>query len=220
MNEQNQNIKDILRNKWIALLIILIIQIISIFIFYFVSNVFFEERNIKIHILLFGLTICIITFAVFYKMHISRVNFLLNVEPIECIIEDFILVSYGYTEGPNGIRRKEYRLYPVVKVNNELFFTYGNYCISHYNQRYTRINKTYTDIGIFRKDKSKVKIGDKAYLYIKKKLDVNVEVDTEKNKYKINKQKEYFQNFNKNYDIEIVKKLNFFEGIIDIEYMK
>lgn len=220
MNEQNQNIKDILRNKWIALLIILIMQIISIFIFYFVSNVFFEERNIKMHILLFGLTICIITFAVFYKMHISRVNFLLNVEPIECIIEDFIRVSYGYIDTIGARKKKDYRLYPVVKVKNELFFTYGDYCISHYNQIYTRMNKTVTDIAIFRKDKSKVEIGDKAYLYIKKKIDVNVEVDTEKNKYKINKQKEYFHNFNKNYDIEIVKKLNFFEGLIDIEYMK
>ena len=152
--------------------------------------------------------------------NMALLHIFLNTTPIECIIEDFVLVSYGYTEDSQGISSKNYRLYPIVKANNQLFFTYDDYCICHYNQSYTRVNNIYTNIAIFRKDKSKVNIGDKAYLYIKKQIDVNVEIDVEKNTFRLNKQIEHFNNFNKNYDINIMKNLKFFEGIIDIEPMQ
>lgn len=219
-NNQNKNILNIIKTKLIAFLIIFISQIIALLLLNVLFSEFFEEINIRAIILLILLILFIIVDIVFYKMHISRAKYFLNTTPIECIIEDFVLVSYGYTEDSQGFRRKDYRLYPIVKANNQLFFTYDDYCISHYTQTYTRINNTYTDIAIFRKDKSKVNIGDRAYLYIKKKIEVNVDIDVDKNRFKLNKQIEHFNNFNKNYDINIMKNLNFFEGIIDIEPMQ
>ncbi len=215
MKKQNKNILNIIKTKIIAFFIIFMLQIVQLLFLNFLLGELSEEINIKILIFTFSAIIFVIVDIVFYKMHISRAKYFLNTTPIECIIEDFILVSYGHTE--NG--RKNYKLYPIVKANNELFFTYGNYCISHYNQMYTRINNTYTDIAIFREDKSKVNIGDKAYLYIKNKIEVSVDIDVNKNKFKLNKQIEHFHNFNKNYDITIIRNLNFFEGIIDIEQM-
>ncbi len=215
MKKQNKNILNIIKTKIIAFFIIFMLQIVQLLFLNFLLGELSEEINIKILIFAFSAIIFVIVDIVFYKMHISRAKYFLNTTPIECIIEDFILVSYGHTE--NG--RKNYKLYPIVKANNELFFTYGNYCISHYNQMYTRINNTYTDIAIFREDKSKVNIGDKAYLYIKNKIEVSVDIDVDKNKFKLNKRIEHFHNFNKNYDITIIRNLNFFEGIIDIEQM-
>lgn len=224
MNNQNKNILKIIKTKLIAFLILFISQIITLLLFNLLFNEFFneffEEINIRAIILLISLILFLIVDIVFYKMHISRAKYFLNTPPIECIIEDFVLVSYGYTEDSQGFRRKNYRVYPIVKANNQLFFTYDDYCISHYTQSYIRINNTYTDIAIFRKDKSKVNIGDRAYLYIKKKIEVNVDIDIDKNTFKLNKQIEHFNNFNKNYDINIMKNLNFFEGIIDIEPMQ
>ena len=219
-NNQNKNILNIIKTKLIAFLIIFISQIIALLLLTVLFSKFFEEINIRAIILLIPLILFIIVDIVFYKMHISRAKYFLNTPPIECIIEDFVLVSYGYTEDSQGFRRRDYRLYPIVKANNQLFFTYDDYCISHYTQTYIRINNTYTDIAIFRKDKSKVNIGDRAYLYIKKKIEVNVDLDLDKNTFKLNKQIEHFNNFNKNYDINIMKNLSFFEGIIDIEPMQ
>ena len=50
--------------------------------------------------------------------------------------------------------------------------------------------------------------------------DENAIYDLDKNTFKLNKQIEHFNNFNKNYDINIMKNLSFFEGIIDIEPMQ
>lgn len=220
MNKQNKNILNIIKTKLIALLIIFTSQIITLLLLNVFFSKLFEEINIRTIILLISSILFVIVDIVFYKMHISRAKYFLNTTPIECIIEDFVLVSYGYTEDSQGISSKNYRLYPIVKANNQLFFTYDDYCICHYNQSYTRVNNIYTNIAIFRKDKSKVNIGDKAYLYIKKQIDVNVEIDVEKNTFRLNKQIEHFNNFNKNYDINIMKNLKFFKGIIDIEPMQ
>lgn len=220
MNKQNKNILNIIKTKLIALLIIFTSQIITLLLLNIFFSKLFEEINIRTIILLISSIIFVIVDIVFYKMHISRAKYFLNTTPIQCIIEDLVLVSYGYNEDSQGVSSKNYRLYPIVKANDQLFFTYDDYCISHYNQSYTRVNNTYTNIAMFRKDKSKVNIGDKAYLYIKKQIDVNVEIDVEKNTFRLNKQMEHFNNFNKNYDINIMKNLKFFEGIIDIEPMQ
>ncbi len=208
----NKNILNIIKTKTTVLFIFLSYQIIVLFFI----NIMLSKFSEKIFMLSFAAIICVIIDVVFYKMHISRAKYLLNVSPIECLIEDFLLVSYGYDNN----HRKDYRLYPIVKANNELFFTYGDYCICHYNQSYSKLNNVYTNIAIFRDDKTKVSIGDKAYLYIKNKIDVSVNIDIDKNTFKLNKQVEHFNNFNKNYDINIIRDLNFFEGIIDIEQMQ
>lgn len=209
---KNNNITNMIRTKNIALIIIVVTQIFSFLIIKHFFNILIDETNIKILVEVCMIILCIIIDIIFYIMHIYRLKYFIDKEPIECTIEDLILVSYGYTERAGGMSTKEYRLYPVVKANDKLYFTYGNYCICHYNQRYAKLNGKYTYIEIFRKDNSKVEIGDKAYLYIRKELNINVEIDN--NMYKLNKQKEYFNNRNPQYDINILNKLNFFEGII------
>lgn len=220
MEKQNKNIINIIKTKKIALAIMSIIQLFSLPLLNVLINEFTENQTIKIVVPILLIVLCIIIDLYFYKLHISRAKYFLSVKPIECKIEDFILISYGYSEDARGFRRKDYRLYPVVNVNNELFFTYGDYSISYYNAKHTRLNNIYTNYEIFRKDHSNVEIGDTAYLYTKKKIDIKVEIDVENNKFKLNKQKETFNNVNKKYDINVLKKLNFFEGIIDIEYME
>lgn len=217
MKVKNQNIINIIKAKSIALIIFSIIELFAIIL---LCSFLGPDEELFINLFVIAyISISLIMIITFYRMHISRALYFIDKDPIECTIEDLVLVSYGYSDS-GGISRKDYRLYPVVKANNELYFTYGNYCISHYNQTYSRMNDSYIDICIHRKDWSKVNIGDTAYLYIKKNLDIKVDIDVEKNQYKLNKQVEYFNNFNKIYDINLMKNLNYFEGIIDIEKMQ
>ena len=111
MKKQNENILNIIKTKIIALLIIFTSQIMALLFLNVLFSEFFEEINIRAIILFITLILCVIVDIVFYKMHISRVKYFLNIEPIECVIEDFLLVSYGYTEDSQGFSRKNYRLY-------------------------------------------------------------------------------------------------------------
>ena len=62
-----------------------------------------------------------------------------------------------------------------------------------------------------------MKIGDIVYIYIVKNLEEKIEFDCDKNVIYLDKIKYSFNHENDDYDIQIMKDLNCFEGIIDIE---
>ncbi len=228
MNAQNNRIKQLIKNKLIELVIILFTEVLALFSFKFSFNEFINNQTINSQILNNNMqTINIIIFLLLlssnivivinYYIYIKQVKYFIDFSPFQGTIEDFIVVSNGYYKSPSGFRSRNYKIYPVVKINNKLYFTCRGDCIGFLNQKYVVFNDRFTDVRIRRKDKSEIKIGDTAYLYIKKEVSVNLFVDTEKNMFKLNDEEpEDFQNFNKNYDINIMNNLTFFEGIVEI----
>jgi len=219
----NQNIKDAKRIYTILLVFI----IVSLIVFMFFINMFLGQIinetsgnddtgiTVKNIFLIVELAICIVVGFVFYIKYIYKLGTMCNLTPVKCIIEDFIIYPYGREADS---RRIDYRIAPLVRdlVNDKLYFTYGNYNLSYYNASEKRNGKTINK-SIFRKDGSKVQIGDMVYAYIRKELKVNIDVDETNNMVKLNNSKMKFMHYNENYNINIFNDITFFEGIVEVE---
>lgn len=221
----NKNIKVTKRKFEIALIILIIFQFLFLSIVYIFLGKFSSEIGssdtdfllIRKEFLVIGLIIFIFIDIYFYIKFIYRISKLTNVEPRKCIIEDFIIYPYG-VEKRNGITKKDYRISPLVKdlEDNELYFTYGNYSLSYYSFIKTSINNE-TSIKIYRRDGTRVEIGDIAFFYIRKKVNIDVDIDKSNNIIALNNKKMKYIHSNEKYDINIFNRINFFEGTIEVE---
>lgn len=79
------------------------------------------------------------------------------------------------------------------------------------------MNNTLLYKKIIRSDGTEVSIGDICYVYISKKLNTNIELNTEKNIVYINNEKINFINENDNYNISVFNNIECFEGLVDFE---
>lgn len=86
---------------------------------------------------------------------------------------------------------------------NKLYFIYSKFNLSYYNSVSSGMGKSIISKSLFRKDSSIVEVGNKAYFYIRKTL--NVLVDSQKNIVILNnkniKSTIRYNNVNKNYSI-------------------
>lgn len=225
--KKNINIKKAIKKFELVLIFLIIIQVISILIF---NSIFFNNieifsdipidfNTIKTFIIGLFIVLCIIADITYMYQHIYKRKFLINSEVRECIIEDFIITYYVNSNRENI----DYKIEPVIRdiKTNKIYFTYSDYNLSYYNSVEARSGKSIVNKQIFRKDKSFVNVGDKAYFYIRKILDVNVVIDSNKNviylKTKNSKRKIRYKHVNENYNISDVKDFIFFEGIIEVE---
>ena len=221
----NKNIKEAKRKFEILLVGFIIFQILILFFINAFLNNFLLEIDIdnseiiliKKIITIFIITISIIIDIVIYKKYICGLNSLINTTHIRGVIEDFIIYPYGYDN--SHPRKIDYRISPVVRSveDNQLYFTFGNYSLSYYTSIETKINNKVLSKTIFRGDGSEVKVGDIAFIYIKRKLDINVEIDEDNNRVKLDNLKMNFLHENNNYNIDVFNKIIFFEGITEIE---
>ena len=223
----NKNIQEA-KNKFKILLISLVI--FQIF-FLFLINIFFNKISLETgsgdadfqlikNIIKIVLTIIfIIVDIIFYIKFIYRLHTMINVEPKRCIIEDFIMYPYGYSSGTGSRRRIDYRIAPVIRdlESNKLYFTYRDYDLSYFNSKYIMMNDKLVSNIIFRKDKSEVKIGDTAYCYVKKEVNVDVKIEEDNNIIILNNKKMHYLHTNEKYNINIFNEIIFFEGIVEVE---
>ena len=123
---------------------------------------------------------------------------------MKCIVRDFVTITHRDHDSLDSI-------YPILEGYNDykLYFTYGD----HLFPLFTVSN----GINICRKDGSEVKIGDVVYIYIVKPLDYRIEIDYYKNIFYLDHLSHKFNHKNNAYDIQVMKELNCFEGIIDYE---
>lgn len=210
--KKNKRVLEVIKTKKITSLIIISYEILGlIFCILFFKQ--FKDMPIYSKALPVGTIIIFILIATqILLISNSKLKDLIYTKPIKCIIEDFIYITY-YNDGV------EYHVYPVVKSleDNKLYFTYGNYCLVGYNTIYAQMNKSLLFKTIYRKDKSKVKIGDEAYVYIRRNLDLNIDINYEKNIVRLNKKKIHYKHENDKYNINVFNNLHYFEGFIDIE---
>lgn len=203
----NKNILKVLKEIRIFYIVFIIFQLISIVI----MGLKLKDDAFLLGIILGAILLYLLIDILFYVFQIYKRKKLINVIPVKCVVEDFV-VSY-YT-------KEKIDVYPIVKdANNNLYFPYHE--ISNYTTIYTRVNYDY-NFKIIRKDKSELKIGDTVYLYKDKDLDVKIKINKEKNRVKIYKNKISnllikYNHQNKNYDIDIFNKMIYYEGAIEIE---
>lgn len=212
--KENKRVLSAINTKKTTLLIFLIFEVLGMFLIIGVFNKFQHELKdfpiyFKYIFLIFYIVGFIIVDAWFLK-NINKLKDLIDIKPLKCIIEDFIVIGHTHD------RERRYKIYPVVKSinDNKLYFTYGSYCLSGYNTIYSQMNNSLLNMTIIRKDKTKVEIGDVAYLYLRRNLDFNININSDKNMIYLGKTKIYFNHIN---DINMFKELHYFEGIIDVE---
>ena len=219
----NKNIVNA-KKKFKKVLIFIITSLaISYLLFQLIFNKIISYENINqekikyinlIVLILFSILIALIS-IVFYKNKIKKLNDLLNTIPIKCVIEDFMVYIYGETRGKD----RTYRIVPLVRdlETNELYITYDDYSLSYYKSIESRNNYSLINKTIFRKDRSPVNVGDNVYIYIRRKLNTNVFIDKANNVIKLNNEKKILWFTNNNFDIDILNKTTFFEGVIEVE---
>lgn len=217
--ENNKNIIKAKKKFSIILLAIIIFQIIGILVFNKI-NFNFDDISfiyIKKIITFIIILICIVVDCIFFYKRCYKLNTLVKVQPKKCIIEDFIITYYVNSKDRN------YSIHPVVRniEDNKLYLSYSDYDLSYFNTTTTKMNNNITSENIFRKDGSVVKIGDTAYLYIRRILEVKLNIDSDNNviwlKTNKSRRKLHYRHVNPKYDINEFNNYNFFEGVVEIE---
>ena len=217
----NTNIKNAGKKFKIVLVGLIIFQILFLFILNtflgnFLSEIGSDPKFITNIVLISGSILFTLVDMLFYFKFIYRLKTMLNIQPKKCVIVDFIVYPYGRDSERKGI---DYKVAPLIKEieTNELYYTYGEYDLSYYTTVQGYMNKTLINKVIVRKDGTKVEINDTAYYYIRNKINIDVDIDSDSNIVKLNNKKMFFSHVNENYDINIFNKINFFEGVVEIE---
>lgn len=216
--EKNQNIVKAIR-KWRIVLFffviwqILLFVVLNVFVSKFAVNIDLDAKTIgylQKAVVVIVLIIAMIQ-DIFFLHRIHRTKALLRVQPIKCVVEDFIINSYR-RDGKTA-----YHVYLLLKdmASNSLYFTYGSYSLSFYNHTVIRSGYDLLEANIFRKDGSSVNLGDFAWLYIRKPIQITVKDDGEG--LLLNGKKFAYRNVNNNFSPHDFFKLQFVEGAVDVE---
>lgn len=130
------------------------------------------RQNITLAVLaLFGVLVLVV--AAYFVSRIRRTKVLLYVTPQRCRIEDILIHSYV------SDKKVEYQPFLLVRdlQSGKRYFSYGKYCLSLYHYTISRLNHGLVDAIIFRKDGSRVSIGDEVKLYVRQPISVDVTMD-------------------------------------------
>ena len=222
MNETNRNNQNVMKKTFKTVVIVLtILELLAMgfftLIFSVLSKDFGGRAGIDLTLVrncfLIGIpVIAIVVDIALYCSYKTKTAIMSDVKAIECVVEDIIITSYLRDH------ERKYKLIPVVKNTRtgELFCTFGKYNMSFYSSAQGRNANSLLAACIVRDDGSAVEIGDTVRVYIKESVNVNVIINPD-NTYSLNGQKHNFNHENQKYDIELLNKLNFFKGIIDVE---
>lgn len=199
----DKRILEAIRVQLFLVILITVSFIVAIWFGYSVFNDVNDDVSMIFAYVFFSFFLIFYLVSVFILLkRIFKIRKAKNVQPIKCIVRDFVTIAH---------HDKLDDIYPILEGYNDykLYFTYGD----HEFPLFTTSN----GINIHRKDGSEVKIGDVVYIYIVKPLDYRIEIDYYKNVFYLDHLCHKFNHKNNTYDIQIMKELNCFEGIIDYE---
>lgn len=220
MNNENKTVTELKKKLKTFMIVFIILEIIS-FLFFFVVFSFlseFEREGIGsakyMHpIVMIAIpALSVIADTAFYISFKKKIKLASEVQPVQCAVEDFLIISYMQD------RRRKYRLIPIVKnpATNDLLCTFGKYSMSVYTTVQAKNAATLRFVNIIRNDSSSVEVGDTVQVYIRRFVNVNVRLKAD-NTYYFDNNKYMFEHENQNYDITILQRLKFFEGMVDVE---
>lgn len=211
----NPRIADMKKRNLISLFIFVIGQLIIYAILHTIlTNEAINDDPViyNTFMIVAGVGFIIIDIA-FYIQRIYKLNGLLHVQPIEAILEEFVALLYS-DDGQVG-----YSVYPILRDKNtgDLLFTYNKYCLGVYDSRYVKMNNILWGFVAYRKDGSKINIGDTVSVYIRRFVPVNTQLHKNKDIVKLNKSKYGYAFINNKYDANVFNSLKYFEGVIDVD---
>jgi len=213
----NSSVRKIQQTHGVSLLVVVVLQAVSLvfvnlFLSYFLSEIKLEF-TLKPMVLVFLVSIFVIINIFFIYKRIIRLQPLIYVTPVKCIIEDFILI--GYTD--DG--RRKYRAYPIVRSmqDNKLYLSYGADALSSFSFNSFYMNNKIAGFRVYTRNKTELKIGDEVNMYSQKILDVSVDIEQTNNIIRLNGKKIPFHHVNNTLGINAFKDMVFFRGIIDKE---
>lgn len=168
-------------------------------------------RFIRTFVLIGGPVITVMADIALYRAYKSKTGLMLEVQPLECVVEDFLITSY-YRK-----HNRHYKITPILRdiSTGELYCTFGVYDMSFYASSWAQNGGSPLNINILRSDGSAVGLGDPIRVYVKRPVDVTVETDG--SIYAFDRRWNEFGNVNEAYGMQIVHALRFFEGIVDVE---
>lgn len=189
--------------------------IISHFVFNFVVNADGNLDNDGINkvkivfLLLYGIIIISVD-VYFYVKKILGMKSFIGLKPIECTVEDYVIRKY------NTGNQREYEVKLLVKslADGKYYFTFDKYSYCYFTHIFSSNAHKINNVLVVREDKSVVNVGDRAYMYIKKRI--NVKVEKNNNSVVINKLKYDLMNLN---NADVFDNVVFFEGMIEVNEM-
>ncbi len=215
----NQNIVKARKLCIIILMAFIALQIIF-FIFAFLFNIPTDgggyDGMIKTILLVFfgiSVIVCAAVDIYFWHRYIYGMGKLLNIEPVQCTVENFIIT---YTKKNKSLK---YWISPVVRnnIDDRLYITLGRLSISWYKDVYSKSGRSLSSIKILRSDGTEVKIGDTVYLYITEIVNPNIVIDRKSNTVFIGKDKMKFSEGSNSVSIDIFDRLTYFKGAVEVD---
>lgn len=145
-----------------------------------------------------------------YRSYKQKDKLMRGTEPIECTLKDILITSYYYKG------KLRYYFAPVLENagNGELYCTLRYYNMSFYSTVYNYTGSS-VSFNIKRGDGSNVELGDTVHVYIKETLDLGVSVNGDE--YTADGKRHKFDHKNKSLGIEIISRMTFFSGIVDVD---
>lgn len=167
-------------------------------------------RIIRACVLAAGPVITVLSGISLYRSYKLKEALMRETEPMECVVKDLLITSC-YDR-----RKRRYFITPILEdvKTGELYCSPRRYDMSFYSTTYSFIGNSLT-INIRRSDGSVVELGDTARVYIKEIVTPIVSVNGDQ--YTIDNKCHRFSNKNPNCGIEMISRLNFFRGIVDVE---
>lgn len=146
-----------------------------------------------------------------FRAYKIRLKLMRETAFVECTVKDFLITSRRKQHG------RKYIISPILEdtKTGELYcaFEYDN--MSFYTATYTRNANSLRSAVLRRSDGSSAALGDTVRVYIKKFVDRNAEINGDM--YTINGKRHRFLHADDSIGIEVLNRLRFFKGIMDIE---
>lgn len=224
-NSENSALKKAFKTTVIILTVILLIMTAFFAVVLTVLGVSFAGINgeiagtlrfIRTFVLIGGPVITVLADIALYRSYKSKTRLMLEVKPLDCVVEDFLISSY-YRK-----HKRHYKITPVMREvsTGELYCTFGVYDMSFYASSWSQNGNSPLSIRILRSDGSAVELGEPIRVYVKRNVEVNVETDDAddgSSRYAFDGRWHEFNNVNDACGMQIVHALHFFEGIVDVE---
>lgn len=169
-----------------------------------VNLIFGWEKSV----LLIGVGVCVVIDVCLLVSGKKSVDAITKNPPIECEVYDFVIDFYG----------KGYCLFPIFRniVTGDLYFTFGKYDLSLNSTTFAKKPEQRSEMKIFRADNSELKVGDPAFIYIKRFFDPKLHIEPNDDHYFLDNENHLFRNTVPEHDISVMNEVKFFEGYVDI----
>lgn len=122
----------------------------------------FAGNSLRNYILVAVVLFFVFSDLLFYMKKIRSLKKLLDIRPISCIVENFLLQEYWEDHD------RRYNPYPIVRSleNGKLYVTFGSYCASGYNTVTAYAGNSLSYLSVKKDDGTPAEKGDCGNMYL------------------------------------------------------